>query len=45
MTQSIWPRLEGDRDVAPGILLGALAVQLMLNGMAERGIITMNSTH
>jgi multiple antibiotic resistance protein len=32
-------------EVILGILLGALAVQLMLNGLAELGIITMGGGH
>jgi multiple antibiotic resistance protein len=32
-------------EVVLGILLGALAVQLMLNGLAELGIITMSGGH
>ena len=32
-------------EVVLGIFLGALAVQLMLNGLAELGIITMSGAH
>jgi multiple antibiotic resistance protein len=32
-------------EVVLGILLGALAVQLILNGLAEQGIITMTAGH
>jgi multiple antibiotic resistance protein len=32
-------------EVVLGILLGALAVQLILNGLAEQGIITLTSGH
>jgi multiple antibiotic resistance protein len=32
-------------EVILGILLGALAIQLMLNGLAEVGVITLSSGH
>jgi small neutral amino acid transporter SnatA (MarC family) len=32
-------------EVVLGIFLGALAIQLMLNGLAELGIITMTGAH